>query len=130
MFRAGGEHPQVASVTCMQLLLTNLVERVHDAVWVVPRNASERHQSQASEDAAPAQPLNLDEYALDIAYSIRKMRKESSNLPRRHPNMYEETRMKLKALVDEEAALDQEIRDKLETAKAIKLNLDRSISQS
>jgi predicted RNase H-like nuclease (RuvC/YqgF family) len=105
MFRSGqaeGE-PAVASVSRMQLLTTNLVERVHDAVYVLPRHAS--------------QNLNLDEYAIDIAYSLQELVREAENLPRRTTT--EQLQRTLQALQEEDTRLTVEISHKLKEAEQL-----------
>ena len=106
MYRAGGSEPQLGAVTRIQLLATSLVERVHDAVYVIPR-----HVNQADSG------LNLDEYAIDIAYAATELLKEADNLPRRTTN--EEVIQRLQMLGEQDKELTQQIRDKLAEAEEL-----------
>ena len=106
MYRAGGSEPKVAAVTRIQLLATSLVERVHDAVYVIPRHVAQAESS-----------LNLDEYAIDIAYAVTELLKESDNLPPRRT--HEEVISALKRLKEQDAELTDQIRVKLGEAEEL-----------
>jgi hypothetical protein len=113
MYRSGQDEgePAVGSVTRMQLLTTNLVERVHDAVYVLPRHAS--------------QNLNLDEYAIDIAYSLQELVKESEKLPPR--TTPEVLQSKLRDLHAQDSQLSSQIKAKLKEAEELLGQLDNHI---
>lgn len=68
-----GGSMKVGSVTRVQLLLTCLVERLHDAIYVLPRHARNPDASQASPDP--------EEYAKDVAGTLRALKKYALELP-------------------------------------------------
>ena len=127
MFRASNGE-QLGTVSCMQLLITNLVERVHDAVWVLPRHAAQEHEKSLEQDHTNIQPLNLDEYAIDIAYSLRALQKEALNLPSKRS--YETTKQRLDELVEEERAITEQLKTRIDEASQIRSKLNLKINSS
>ena len=69
---AGGAM-KVGSVTRVQLLLTCLVERLHDAIYVLPRHARNHDASQPAPDP--------EEYAKDVAGTLKALKKYALELP-------------------------------------------------
>jgi len=109
MFRTSGD--QIGSVSRMQLLTSNLVDRLHDAVYVLPRH--------------PSQNLNLDEYAVDIAYSLQELTSESAKLPtRRTP---EDLQARLRELKEEDDRLSVDLQQRIETSRELLSLLDKEI---
>jgi hypothetical protein len=111
MFRVGGAEPEVGAISRAQLLATNIVDRLHDAVYVIPRAVD------ASEEAA----MNLKEYAVDIAFSVKKLRQVADEFP-----TWTEANFR-KALADvasDETNVDAEIKALLEDARKVRDKLD------
>ena len=113
MFRVGGAEPQVGAVSRAQLLATNLVERLHDAVYVIPRAVD-----LVSEDRPS---LNLKEYAVDIAYSVKELAKVADEFPRLTEASFPDA---LAAVLTEELAVDAELRALLKDATNLRDRLD------
>jgi hypothetical protein len=67
----GDERLPIGPVSRIQLLLTCLVERLHDAIYVLPRQARD----------PGASPVNPDEYATDIAIALKSLVKYAESLP-------------------------------------------------
>jgi hypothetical protein len=67
----------MGSVSRMQLLLTSLVERVHDAIYVLPRHA--RDLALGTPCAGPGP--NSTEYAVDAANVLKTLKTVSESLP-------------------------------------------------
>jgi hypothetical protein len=59
---------QIGSVSRVQLLLSCLVERVHDAIYVLPRNPS-------------GVEVDPEEYARDVALALKALQSAVWNLP-------------------------------------------------
>ena len=68
------EEFQIGTVSRMQLLLASLVERLHDAIYVVPRYAR-------SADTSAMPPPNPDEYAKDMMDTLVALKRFAHNLP-------------------------------------------------
>ena len=64
---------QLGPVSRIQLLLTCLIERLHDAIYVLPRQAREEQPS-----AIPADPV---EYATDVALALKGLIAHVDSLP-------------------------------------------------
>ena len=60
-------------VSRIQLLLTCLIERLHDAIYVLPR--------QAHEENATANSVDPDEYARDVALALKGLSSHVNSLP-------------------------------------------------
>jgi hypothetical protein len=58
----------IGSVSRVQLLLTCLVERVHDAIYVLPRNAN-------------GSEVDPEEYARDVATALKTLKSAVHDLP-------------------------------------------------
>ena len=67
----------VGSVTRVQLLLTTVVERVHDAVYVLPRFARDKFTG----EPVSGPPPDAEEYANDVAMAIKALKKYAQELP-------------------------------------------------
>jgi hypothetical protein len=64
---------KVGSDTRVQLLPTCIVERLHDAIYVLPRYARNHDSSQPSPDP--------EEYAKNVAGTLRALKKYAMELP-------------------------------------------------
>ena len=113
MFRVGGAEPKVGAVSRAQLLATNIVERLHDAVYVIPRAVDTPPEERPS--------LNLKEYAVDIAYSVRELAKVSDEFPRLTEASFAAA---LAAVAADERRVDDELRTLLVEATALRDCLD------
>lgn len=71
LVKDGEDRLAVGPVSRVQLLLTCLFERLHDAIYVLPRAARDP-------DAPPVEPV---EYARDIAVVLKALKKFSIELP-------------------------------------------------
>ena len=69
----------IGPVSRVQLLLTTMVERVHDAIYVLPRHA--RDQANGNESSAGTVPPDPEEYARDIYTAIKGLEKYTQSLP-------------------------------------------------
>ena len=106
MYRVGGAEPQVGAVSRAQLLATNIIERVHDAIYVLPRAVD-----------TPDQTLNLKEYALDIAFSVKELARVADDLPELHEGNFQ---AELRQVAEAEELVDEQIRELLLRARFLK----------
>ena len=74
---ADGEVLAIGSVSKVQLLLTTLVERVHDAVYVLPRHARDKMNG----ETVSGPPPDAEEYARDVALALKALKKCAQDLP-------------------------------------------------
>lgn len=73
----GSLDPYIGSVSKTQLLLCSLIERLHDAVYVVPRFARDTALGVEQQGAPP----NPEEYARDIVEALRALKEVVKHLP-------------------------------------------------
>ena len=105
MYRVQSE--KLATITKLQLLACNLVERVHDAIYVIPRR----------------EDIHLEEYAIDIAYSMKTLIDKSSKIPIKQQDLH----LKLQELKNQEISIDQEIKLTLQQAKEFQNKLSHKM---
>jgi hypothetical protein len=97
----GEDRLPVGPVSRVQLLVTCLFERLHDAIYVLPRAARDP-------DAPPVDPA---EYARDIALLLKALKKFSAELPddsTKIEGQLEELNAQLRSIRTENAQMLQE----------------------
>jgi len=78
----GAPAMQMGNLSRLQLLLTTLVERVHDAIYVLPRHARDTALGMSSDTpSGGGAPPDPDEYARDVVMAIEGMKKFAKLLP-------------------------------------------------
>jgi hypothetical protein len=116
---------QIGSVSQTQLLLMTLVERVHDAIYVLPRHARDASLGTALPGPAP-DPL---EYAKDVASLVKALEVSSQSLP--SDELSEDAfQEKLLALNMELNQVRGESRLQLDRAKNAKNQIQNKLCQS
>jgi hypothetical protein len=96
---------EIGPVSRVQLLLTCMFERLHDAIYVLPRQARD----------PGAAPVNPDEYARDVAMALKALKKYVHALP----DDSEQVESKLGELNERIRALKAENLEVLQQAKSI-----------
>jgi hypothetical protein len=104
-------------VSRIQLLLTCLVERLHDAIYVLPR--------QAREEQASATPVDPDEYARDVAMALKGLHSHMASLPDDQAEIeqeleawnlrLQELRVENAQLLEEAKSVREQVYNRLET---------------
>lgn len=103
---------QIGSVSRVQLLLSTLVERVHDAIYVLPRHARD--------PSSGVQP-DPDEYARDVAMALKGIEKYCQGLPDDENRNIEQAIEELNGKIVELRIKNEEM---LNRAKEVQVQLD------
>ena len=105
----------MGTVSKMQLLLMSLVERVHDAIYVLPRHA--RDTALGSAPVGP--PPDPMEYAKDVSQALKQLRDLAVKLP--DDSLTEEIFLQRLAQLNEELReVKSEAKQQLEKAKEVR----------
>ena len=105
----------MGTVSKMQLLLMSLVERVHDAIYVLPRHA--RDTALGSAPVGP--PPDPMEYAKDVSQALKQLRDLAVKLP--DDSLTEEIFLqRLAQLNGELREVKSEAKQQLEKAKEVR----------
>jgi hypothetical protein len=71
---------QIGPVSRVQLLLATMVERVHDAIYVLPRHARDKVTGAEGQSSSSVDP-DPEEYARDVFTAIKGLEKYCEFLP-------------------------------------------------
>ena len=112
----------IGSVSRIQLLLMSLVERVHDAIYVLPRHARDASLGTALPGPAP----DALEYAKDVSLVLKALKKFAADLP--DDTLTEELfQEKLTKLNEELALVRSESLHHLQRAKEAKIFVQQQL---
>ena len=113
----------IGSVSRIQLLLMSLVERVHDAIYVLPRHARDVSLGTTLPGPAP-DPM---EYARDVASALKALKESASNLPNDEELTETFFQEKLNELNQELVQVRNESVTSLEKAKEAKIFVQQQL---
>ena len=112
----GDERLPLGPVSRAQLLLTCVVERLHDAIYVLPRQARDPE----------ATPVDPEEYAKDIATALKALERFTNELP----NDMEDMTSELESLNERLKELRSENLAVLSEAKQVRERIYQLIGNS
>jgi hypothetical protein len=115
---AENDDMRLGSVSRVQLLITCLVERLHDAIYVLPRHA---RNGETTSLPAP----DPEEYAKDIATSLKALKKYAMELP----DDQKETEQNVEESNQKLVQLRRENREMLKEAKSVQKQINDRLLQ-
>jgi hypothetical protein len=116
----------IGTVSRVQLLLTTLVERVHDAIYVLPRHARDSAMGTNLTDGPGPNP---DEYAHDIVLALKGLERFALDLPNDLISD-DEYDSRLKELNDELAKVRIENQDWLARGREAHIELQKRLDET
>jgi hypothetical protein len=104
--------PKLSELSKIQQLTASLTERIHDVVYVIPRIPED------TADGGGAGQINLEEYALDIVYYLKRLKENIDKLP--DMEIEADVAASLEELRLEEEKIDRELNEAILEAKVVK----------